>query len=1247
MAKVTLSTFASIGNETSFISTLNTNFTNIQNAMDITVSRDGTSVNTLSADLDFNSQQTLNLAVASASGHAVRFQEFDALDTQVQGLVALTTGIAAAASASASAAATSETNAAASAAAAAASAAAALVSETNAGNSETAADASATSASSDAGAAESHKIAAALSETNAATSETNAATSETNASTSASNASTSETNAATSETNAAASEVAAAASADAVDDLYLGSKASAPTLDNDSDPLADGALYFNTTDNTMYVYDLGNTTWVGIDGTLGGSMGATDNVVPRTDGTGGSTLQSSGVTITDGDDLVVPSGSDITQGPITGFENSGIWASGLSVGVRSGGATYAGGQINLWAASNNTASINSTGLQLASGYQLQFSSSATASNLADTWIHRLGAGSIGIGATTAGTDGTLSLGDTLDLYGQPSIITGDKGNSGFSRVELSDNIGAVLVYNNIDFINAGSQLAWGSGGTANIIEIGNDSFYRTRSDGAFAWSDSASDSGNGDDLVLSRNAAGVLQIGTTAANASGSIMAVDATLSNDLLLGSGSIINWNAGDVTLTHSSNVLTMAGATYLDLGSGYYRSTGGYGRSGTPASQGMQFSGGDTRILAGSGFDINFGDAADATKFIHFDNSETQVKFKSAPVPNTNDGAALGSASLGFSDLFLADGGKVYYDSTSNNYITADGSDYLDFYAGGSLSFRIDDDHILSLEPIKIAETAAAVVDSAGYGQLWVKDNTPNDLYFTDDSGQDVQLSDNGALAYTVTEADVTAHEGAIDHDALTNFVADEHIDWTPGASAAFGTTGGVTLGTVGIDFGSQIAATDTSLAKHIDLYGGAYGFNIVSGEMQAIHNSAVRVNFTSSGINVIGGVFDDGVAVPTISSSSTLTNKTIDLDSNTVTGTIAEFNTACQDAAFATSGGAFHDGFSDFVANEHIDWTSTSSNFSTSGTVATGRQTVTGGSTYGSTAAAGANVLTDHISLWGTSYGLSITGNTINVVTGGTHIALCHGATDTINVLTGSMSAGDDDTVSLGLSGLGYSDLFLSSGSVINFNAGDVALTHSSNLLTISGGGLTVSGGNLTLGGNDIINGGVITIAEQAASLGDVAGRGQLWAHSSRDAGLHYTDDTGADYNISSPDTYVIIQVIDDANNVAVKDASGDIWYRVPAALNGWNLTSVAASVSTAGTTGTCDIQVRNKTQAADMLSTKITIDTTETDSSTAATPAVIDTANDDVATGDQIVIDVDAIHTTPAVGLQVELGFSQP
>jgi hypothetical protein len=185
-------------------------------------------------------------------------------------------------------AATNATNAAASATAAASSATAAATSETNAGTSETNAATSATNASNSASAASTSAsaastsaTAAASSATAAATSETNAGTSETNAATSATNAATSATNAGTSETNAASSATAAAASAtsasnaqtaaesardsalasfDSFDDRYLGTKTSDPTVDNDGDALVAGALYFNSTDGEMKVYN--GTSWV-------------------------------------------------------------------------------------------------------------------------------------------------------------------------------------------------------------------------------------------------------------------------------------------------------------------------------------------------------------------------------------------------------------------------------------------------------------------------------------------------------------------------------------------------------------------------------------------------------------------------------------------------------------------------------------------------------------------------------------------------------------------------------------------------------------------------------------------------------------------------------------------------------------------------------------------------------------------------------------------------------------------------
>lgn len=105
--------------------------------------------------------------------------------------------------------------------------------------------------------------------------------------------------------------------------------------------------------------------------------------------------------------------------------------------------------------------------------------------------------------------------------------------------------------------------------------------------------------------------------------------------------------------------------------------------------------------------------------------------------------------------------------------------------------------------------------------------------------------------------------------------------------------------------------------------------------------------------------------------------------------------------------------------------------------------------------------------------------------------------------------------------------------------------------------------------------------------------------------------------------------------------------GKAYFHITPKLNGWNLVYVHAFNPTAGTTGTQDIQIHNLTDAQDMLSTKITIDSTERGSDTAATAAVINTSFDDVATNDILRIDVDAAQTTAGKGTVVTLGFKLP
>lgn len=103
----------------------------------------------------------------------------------------------------------------------------------------------------------------------AATSAAAAATSASEAATSASNASTSATQASGYATDASNSANAAAATYDAFDDRYLGSKASAPSVDNDGNALLTGALYWDTTAEQMRVYT--GSSWTAAGSAVNGT----------------------------------------------------------------------------------------------------------------------------------------------------------------------------------------------------------------------------------------------------------------------------------------------------------------------------------------------------------------------------------------------------------------------------------------------------------------------------------------------------------------------------------------------------------------------------------------------------------------------------------------------------------------------------------------------------------------------------------------------------------------------------------------------------------------------------------------------------------------------------------------------------------------------------------------------------------------------------------------------------------------
>jgi hypothetical protein len=233
-------------------------------------------------------------AAASATTAAASVASILSAATSASNSASAAATSATSAAASVTAAATSATSAAASATAAATSASSALTSQTAAATSATSALASQTAAATSAASALTSQTAAATSAASALTSQTAAATSATSAAASQTAAATSASSAATSASSAATSASDAATTYDNFDDRYLGSKSSAPTVDNDGNTLLVGAIYWNDVLNNMYVWS--GSTWVQI---------ATTSVYSAP--TLGSTTIASGTTYTNVDGLTINS----------------------------------------------------------------------------------------------------------------------------------------------------------------------------------------------------------------------------------------------------------------------------------------------------------------------------------------------------------------------------------------------------------------------------------------------------------------------------------------------------------------------------------------------------------------------------------------------------------------------------------------------------------------------------------------------------------------------------------------------------------------------------------------------------------------------------------------------------------------------------------------------------------------------------------------------------------------------------
>lgn len=200
----------------------------------------------------------------------------------------------------------------------------------------------------------------------------------------------------------------------------------------------------------------------------------------------------------------------------------------------------------------------------------------------------------------------------------------------------------------------------------------------------------------------------------TPASSDGAALGTSALMFSDLFLASGAVVNFNNGDVTITHSANLLafggassgytfdalatiTSAGASALAVGAnGATNPVLKIDASAASVATGVAITGAAAAARVAlaaisSGTDEGLSIDAKGAGTIRLGATSTgAVEFSRNAVPTSSDGAALGTTSLMWADLFLASGGVINW---NNGDVTLTHSANTLTFAGASSGYTFD--------------------------------------------------------------------------------------------------------------------------------------------------------------------------------------------------------------------------------------------------------------------------------------------------------------------------------------------------------------------------------------------------------------------------------------------------------------------------------------------------------------------------------------------------------------------------
>lgn len=482
----------------------------------------------------------------------------------------------------------------------------------------------------------------------------------------------------------------------------------------------------------------------------------------------------------------------------------------------------------------------------------------------------------------------------------------------------------------------------------------------------------------------------------------GIALGTSSLMFSDLFLASGAVINFNNGDVTVTHSANTLAFAGASsgytfdsLLTITSANANALA-VGANGTTnpvlkidasaasVATGISITGALATSRAAlavisSGSDEGLSIDAKGAGTIRLGATSTgAVEFSRAAVPTSSDGAALGTSSLMWSDLFLASGAVINFNAGD---VTVTHSANTLAFAGASSGYTFD---------------APGIITSAGASAFVVGAN----------GATNPVLKIDAATASVATGVSITG-AAAASRVALAAISSgtDEglSIDAKGAGTIRLGatSTGAIEFSRAAVPTSSDGAALGTTSLMWSDLF-------LASGAVINFNNGNYTLTHSAGNLTAVGGPFTAPSFIP---SSSTVPSDGMYLPAANTLGWSISSTGEMQLTAAALSP-ISSDGLA--LGTSSLMWADL---FLASGAVI--------------------NFNAGDVTITHSANALAFAG-----VTGG------YTFDDEVNPTS-------SDGAALGTTALMWSDLFLAAGAVINFNNGNAAFTHSSGAIAVTG------------------------------------------------------------------------------------------------------------------------------------------------------------------------------------------------